>query len=117
MSGVIFFEDRADQICARLGIGRESVRRIGLGLCYSDQGVDADLVHTTRGAGDDLAMHLVERHPGELGSPHRPDQPGQPAEPGQGGRVFGRQFLVLPPHHSIRTHVRRWVNTATPGAI
>ena len=64
MSGVIFFEDRADQICARLGIGRESVRRIGLGLCYSDQGVDADLVHTTRGAGDDLAMSvLVEGQP------------------------------------------------------
>lgn len=64
MSGVLFFQDRAEQICAGLGIGPAAARPVGLGLCYADADVDPDALRATPGAGVDLAMSvLVEGQP------------------------------------------------------
>lgn len=67
MSGVILFQDRADQICTELGIEPASARPIGLGLCFAEREIDPDLaerVAAMPGAGLDRGMGvLVEGQP------------------------------------------------------
>lgn len=96
MSGVIFFQDRAEQICDTLGIDRESVRTIGLGLCHSDKVAHPDLIPATRGAGVDLGMSVLVE--------------GQPMD------VHG-EGIPVPTRLGLRNRLDNWSETASDDPI